>query len=81
MGGAVVRGPGRIAAEAIADRAYEARKLAIARHFALIRELIGQRHEVRCAKLTAETPGARAALDRREAELDARIILLQGGSP
>lgn len=76
--------PNLIAEYAIRDRAYEARRLVIERHFALIRDLLVQRNEIRnlqTVALLTGTPREFRSLLNREADLDARIIVLQGRGP
>lgn len=67
----------RLAAEAIADRAHAARREAIGRHFALIRELIAQKYLVESA-LIAAAPEQRPPLMRVCIQVAARLQLLQG---
>lgn len=64
---------GPIERDRIQTRAYKAKMALIERIYAQRAELIQQRHEVRCAKLKAVSAFERAALDRREKELDRRI--------
>lgn len=68
---------GRLAAEEIADRAYEARMQAIGRHFAQIRELTAQKYLVESVLITA-APEQRPALMRAYIKVAAKLRYLQG---
>lgn len=71
----------RLAEEAIAARAYEARMEAIGRHFSLRRELTGQKYLLESALITA-APEQRPALLRMLINVVARLIVLEAaGAP
>lgn len=69
----------RLAEEAIAARAYEARMEAIGRHFSLRRELTGQKYLLESALITA-APEQRPALLRCLIQVAAYLAYLKGAA-
>lgn len=65
------------AEQEIAARAYEARKLAIGRHHALVAELIGKKYAIESA-LNAAGLARSAFLSRAYVQVAAQLAFLQG---
>lgn len=70
----------RLAEEAIAARAHEARMQAIGRHFAQLSELTAQKYLVESALITA-APEQRPSLLRALVNVSAYLVVLRGGAP